>query len=531
VPPRGNELSDDPAVLSQQLLDHFERRNALIRSVVDVDSAKAVADRYPAVTDRVNALEAKLRSRLLSDEERQTLDAQFKARLDEGRREWTKEFMRVAAIPGAYENMDPDLAPHADLTPFPTDGEGLLQDAIRSLTKALEAARQVQNAETARKFSGAYRAANARAAPAMAGVRRARKLGINDRNPPQIEELVKQQDVELARIGRIQGLHALFTRGEESPTAPAAASQAAGVRVAKLDLPPSATAFFGQHPDPLLVRLVDVKDHQDRETLDHLISASSPRLSNRLGTANGEILMSPVTDLEGFLAKLTFAEVAVDRTTRVVELRPRYPLPDLSEVAVEQLLPELESGDEQRVINAINRLNHIKPGKGRERIGEALLKLIPIERVRHSAVDGIRHGWLGHEQIARVQKMLPTIQDSGQREQLVIGISKLPDLDEETIGWISGFYPTEHGAVMECWRNIGPAAEPFVQEYLKHPKHEKRKDACKTLGRIGTEASIPLLEQMLSDSDRGVAEEAKKAIEEIKKPEEQREYFKRRAAE
>lgn len=527
VAPPADKLPDDPFELSRQLVQAHEERVRLIASVTDIPSAKAVQATYPAVVDRINRIESKLRNRLAPEEEQQKLDELFKGRIDELGHRWVEEFYRVTSLPGVYENMDPDLAPHADMTPYPTELEDLHRDAVRSLTAALTAAKQVKDKETAKEFSGPFRVGNARAAPSIWRMRRLLKLGPNDRNSPDIEALVKAQNEELKRIGGISGAHELLVHGHVAEAAAIAPTRQARVREARIERPAQANAFFSQNPEAVLVRFSKVKDRNDRQLLSRLVQLCAPRV-RQIQSQNDDLLMEPVSDLEGFLEQLDFGTVTADRSSRVVILQPNYPLPEITRVAAVRLLLELQSGDEVRVRNAILKLSEFPPGPGREVIGAELVKLLPHEKVRGSAVDAIRQGWLGREQIPLVQEAMTKIRDRGMQGQLVVGISKFPDLNDETIEWISEYYNVDHGSTVESWRNIGPRAEPFIYKYLKHSQADKRKDACKVLGEIGTAASLPYLERMLNDRDRGVVAEASKAILEIQKPADQRNVLGRR---
>ena len=62
---------------------------------------------------------------------------------------------------------------------------------------------------------------------------------------------------------------------------------------------------------------------------------------------------------------------------------------------------------------------------------------------------------------------------------------------------------------------MGSIAEPAVQPFLKDVEWLVRMDGCKILKSIGTQASLPMLKQVLCDENGLVGMVAKEAIEAI----------------
>jgi HEAT repeat protein len=161
----------------------------------------------------------------------------------------------------------------------------------------------------------------------------------------------------------------------------------------------------------------------------------------------------------------------------------------------------------------------------RERVGTELLALLDHEEVRHSAADGIKKGWLVKSQIPQLIEVISRMDDRGLRKDLGVGIGRVPDLDRSTMEILAtAFLPTP-GAAFEIFRTIGPPAEPVLHQFVTDDRVEVRRTVCELLGNIGSEASIPILEQLEKNPDRGVAAKAEQAIKEIRRPPIQRPYL------
>ena len=215
-----DELPDDPVELSRMSIEAQREKIRLISSVQDLESAKAVSGTFPAVDARHRQIEKKLGSRLLSEEMKQRLERDFKPERDQLLGEYSKEYVRVAFIPGAWEHMHPELTPLADMTVIGQDAAGLEREATRLLNESLAILRQVSDANKALELSPKYRVATCRLGPILSRLHVALGGGVNEKQPPQVQDLRRQRDEELRRLMSIQGAGDALAHGER-PTATA----------------------------------------------------------------------------------------------------------------------------------------------------------------------------------------------------------------------------------------------------------------------------------------------------------------------
>ena len=209
-----DDLPDDPVELSRLSNEAHREKIRLIASVQDLDSAKAVSSTFPAVDARHRRIEKKLGSRLLSDELKLQLERDFKAERDQLLGEYSKEYVRVAFIPGAWEHMHPELTPLADMTVIPQDAAGLEREATRLLNDSLAILRQVTDANKALELSPRYRVATCRLGPILSRLHVALGGGVNERQPPQVQALRRQRDEELRRLLSVHGAGDALSHGE-----------------------------------------------------------------------------------------------------------------------------------------------------------------------------------------------------------------------------------------------------------------------------------------------------------------------------
>lgn len=420
-------IPDDPVELTRLSLEALTEKVRLISSVHDLESAKAVSSTFPDLNTRHRLLSEKLGNRLLTDDVRQRIEAEFKQQQQELEKAWAKEYHRVAFIPGAWEHMHLELTPYADMTVLPEDAEGLEREAVRMLTQAIELSRQATDAEKALEISPRYRVATCRLSAVLTKLNVARGgTGAREAHSPQIRDLRQILDAERKRV----------------------------------------SAFPGGH--------------------DALVYGELPR-------ADAQHAASGIHSLT---------------TTQPAE--------------TDQVLQDLRSGDVPRVRNAVVRLRGMEPGPGREAIGAEVIKFLDFEPVRGSAVEAIKHGWFGHDQIPQLREAMARLEDRGFRYSLAEGISRMNDLEPETIEFLATLFNESPGDAVRVLRNVGPAAEPAILRYADSPQVEVRKTVCELLRDIGTEASLATLQKLAQDRDRGVADKAREAIREIGKPVSQR---------
>jgi hypothetical protein len=232
--PHDIELPDDPVELSRLSNEVHREKIRLIASVQDLATAQAVAGTFPAVNERHRLIEEKLGNRLLSAAMKQQLERDFKAERDQLLGEYSKEYVRVAFIPGAWEHMHPELAPLADMTVIPQDAQGLNREAVRMLTESLNILRQVTDVNKALELSPRYRVATCRIGSVLGRLHVALGGGNREMQSPQVRELRRLREEELRRLGAIDGAHAALERGQR-PTAVAISQPAAPANQSETD--------------------------------------------------------------------------------------------------------------------------------------------------------------------------------------------------------------------------------------------------------------------------------------------------------
>jgi hypothetical protein len=422
-------LPDDPLELARLSVEAHAEKVRLISTVKDLETAKAVSGTFPAVDTRHRLLEEKLGSRLLTEEVEQQIDQQYKAQRDQLQKDYAREYVRVAFIPGAWEHMHPELAPFADMTVIGQDAASLEREVVRMLTESILLMRQVTDIDKALELSPRYRVATCRIGSVLSRLNVASGgSGIREIQPPQVTALRKQSEEERKRFLPMHGVYHALRYGERPAAAPAA-----------------------------------------------------PNVAGR-----------------------------ADRS------------------AIDQLVGELRSQDRSRIINALNRLPETTPDPAHEAIATETLRLFAFEPVRGSAVETIKRGWFSPSQIPQIREAMPTLEDRGYRYMLAEGISRTPNLAQEDIEFLATLFDEEPGKAVSVLRNVGPAAETVAHQYADSAKVEVRKCVCELLKDIGSEASLPVLQKLTQDSDRGVVAKAQEAIREIGKPIDQRPHLRDR---
>jgi hypothetical protein len=191
-------------------------------------------------------------------------------------------------------------------------------------------------------------------------------------------------------------------------------------------------------------------------------------------------------------------------------------------------LYQKRSQDRTRIINALNRLPHTSPDPAHATIAAEVLPLLEFEPVRGSAAETIKRGWFSPRQIPEIRAAISKLEDRGYRYMLAEGIARTPDLDADNIAFLATLFDEEPGQAVSVLRIVGPASETVAHEYALSPKVDVRKCVCELLKDIGSEASIPVLQKLSQDTDRGVSAKAQEAIREIGKPIDQRPHLRDR---
>ncbi|QDT56044.1 hypothetical protein Pan44_40940 [Caulifigura coniformis] len=196
--------ASDPTDVYRDLLEALNTKVALISTVQDIPSAKVVSDRFPEADRRHNVLADQYRNSLLTEAQRKEIEQQFGTRQAELEKAWNEHYSRVAFIPGAWENMHPELAPFADMTSYPDDAAGLEAAIIERLQKSIEIQRQVTDVETAKKWGTQYQVASARIGVLLGKHNQARGArGGKDADTPTIQQLRREFDAQRQRINGI----------------------------------------------------------------------------------------------------------------------------------------------------------------------------------------------------------------------------------------------------------------------------------------------------------------------------------------
>ncbi len=194
----------------------------------------------------------------------------------------------------------------------------------------------------------------------------------------------------------------------------------------------------------------------------------------------------------------------------------------------DRIVQELRSQDRRQITNTLNQLPETLPAAGHEAIGAEAIRLLDFEPLRHSAVETIKRGWFSPQQIPQLREAMAKQEDRGLAYIMAEGISRVPDLDRENIEFLATLFDENPGKAVAVLRNVGPAAQTVIHAYATSPKVEVRQTVCEALRDIGTAESLPTLEKMLQDPDRGVVDKAKEAIREIGRPVSERTHLRQR---
>lgn len=109
-------------------------------------------------------------------------------------------------------------------------------------------------------------------------------------------------------------------------------------------------------------------------------------------------------------------------------------------------------------------------------------------------------------------------EDGGVKEEAIraLGRRKEAGAADALAGMLSDFFMRGHAS--QALKDIGPGAEAAVLKQLSSPDNGVRVEACKILKKIGTPASHPRLIALARDEDQGVANAARDALPENKRP-------------
>jgi S1-C subfamily serine protease len=165
---------------------------------------------------------------------------------------------------------------------------------------------------------------------------------------------------------------------------------------------------------------------------------------------------------------------------------------------------------------AMARLAAAKPGAQREEVVGLVRKALgdPDVYVREGAVRALGT-WAGRDGLADLVRRLKEEESAWVRWSVLEELGKLP-CDEAARAVVEDLARDRaSGFPAKALRAMGPAAEKEVRQLLGRPEAAVRAEACRLLGAVGTERSVPALEKAAGESDPHVAEAAQGALKAI----------------
>jgi HEAT repeats len=188
------------------------------------------------------------------------------------------------------------------------------------------------------------------------------------------------------------------------------------------------------------------------------------------------------------------------------------PAPTTSAMAV----ADLDSEDRNTRVRAFTALAKfdVDPNT-QDQIAEKLRKNLndPDIRVRAGAVRALGV-WGGPDDTPALLAALNDPQKTVNRAAIeALGHRK----DPETLGPLlaRSSEPTLRSSILNALRAWGPEIEPTLIDKLKDDNRDVRETACQTLREIGTRASLIPLRNTLNDPDKGVVDQARRALQAV----------------
>ena len=207
-------------------------------------------------------------------------------------------------------------------------------------------------------------------------------------------------------------------------------------------------------------------------------------------------------------------------------------LPDLNADAFFPPLPKVLAGDGDAVRWSLVQLKSGPPGfrqfalqrlalvpveeDRREEVTEAVLPLVsdPDPMVRAAAVEALAV-WHTPEALP---KLIESAADPDWTVRLAAfrALGKLDDARAAEAVAARLAVIEDRGAAGRALIEMGPAAEDAVLEYVEHADPAVRTEACRVLGSVGTEKSLPKLTPLSQSDDPSVRRRAERAVESIR---------------
>ena len=178
-------------------------------------------------------------------------------------------------------------------------------------------------------------------------------------------------------------------------------------------------------------------------------------------------------------------------------------------------LADLSSRDAGRRRQALERFKSVPPTQMRMRkeIAAAMTERLSDEDtyVRRSAAEALAK-WGGADAVPALNKALAD-PDWTVRRAVLASLGTLGDASSAEPA--AALLATDRYAAAECLRRIGPVAEPAVLAQLETADGQLTSAALDVLEKIGTEQSLPALEQMAAGEDFHLSVAAKRTIKAI----------------
>ena len=253
------------------------------------------------------------------------------------------------------------------------------------------------------------------------------------------------------------------------------------------------------------------------------------------------IVMAPVNDAQGLVARIDFGTVTLNGDRIEVQLDPRYveavprlapesrPAPEIAsresrsrpsdpEVPVgadtiTKSLIELKSSEVHKKKQALDRLQRATPDGRADQVVQALIPLLEDDDafLVNDAIKALAI-WRSPE---AVSSLIARTRDNRHfvRSEAIKALGKYHN--RQAAEAIVAVFKEDGFAVEAALKEMGPEAEPAVISLLRNPDPGLRRKACEVLKFIGGQETLQAMQSLPTDSDFGVrvsAQEAWKAI-------------------
>jgi hypothetical protein len=254
------------------------------------------------------------------------------------------------------------------------------------------------------------------------------------------------------------------------------------------------------------------------DRLGPLLSNTSNR-SIRTHTSQGvmQAMLAPTGDPQALAGRIQFGDVTrIDGRIIYLTVKKDLGLPAANADLVTLALFDLASPSDHTRKTAVENLAKIPPNDRKAEVVKSLQPLL----IAHDA--GLRNAtvvtlarWAGKE---CVPSLLPLLehQDGSTRQAAINALASFPEpkVAERIAERLREF--SDRGTASKALQEMGSIAEKPVRDYLTDKDIWVRMEACKILKVIGTQDSVPALQQAAARRDDGLvagaAQEALKSI-------------------